>query len=114
LSLPFASFYLNKTKKVDLKSYYWRRVTRLEPPYFISMALFFITLVFIMGEEFKTLLPHFLTGIFYLHNIIYFDFNPINPPAWTLEIEIQFYILAPFLALFIFRLNNRYFRRSLL
>lgn len=114
LSLPFASFYLNKTKKVDLKSYYWRRVTRLEPPYFISMVLFFITLVFIMGEEFKTLLPHFLAGIFYLHNILYFDFNPINPPAWTLEIEIQFYLLAPFLALFIFKLNNRYLRRSLL
>lgn len=114
LSLPFASFYLNKTKKVNLKSYYWRRVTRLEPPYFISMSFFFIILITIMGEEVEELLSHFLAGVFYLHNIIFFDFNPINPPAWTLEIEIQFYLLAPLLAIFIFKLNNKYWRRFLL
>lgn len=114
LALPFASHYINKTKKVNLKSYYWRRVTRLEPPYLISMTFFFIVLLTIVGINFTELFSHFLAGIFYLHNIIFFKFNPINPPVWTLEIEIQFYLLAPFLAILIFNFKSKYWRRLIL
>ena len=32
LSLPFASAHLNGAKQVSIKKYFWRRVTRLEPP----------------------------------------------------------------------------------
>lgn len=42
LCLPFAHHYINNGKKVLLKNYYLRRVTRLEPPYFIAMTAIFI------------------------------------------------------------------------
>src|SRR2546421_9864026 len=32
LSLPFARWYLHQGKRVELKNYYLRRLTRLEPP----------------------------------------------------------------------------------
>ena len=36
---------------------------------------------------------------FYLHNIIYGTISPVNPVSWSLEIEIQFYLLVPLLVL---------------
>jgi peptidoglycan/LPS O-acetylase OafA/YrhL len=40
LSLPFAKWRLNKGKKISLKNYYLRRVTRLEPPLFCCFDRF--------------------------------------------------------------------------
>src|SRR5690606_39048294 len=45
LALPFASHQIHGTKEVNLKSYYWRRITRLEPPYIIAMTSFFLILL---------------------------------------------------------------------
>ena len=41
LGLPFAESHRNLRKPVSLKKYFWRRVTRLEPPYFLCLLLFF-------------------------------------------------------------------------
>ena len=43
LSLPFAKYYLANGKKIRLKNYFLRRITRLEPPYFIIMINRFST-----------------------------------------------------------------------
>ena len=112
LALPFASHHLNKSNPVNLKKYYWRRVTRLEPPYLISLTLFFL-LVLIKDGNFIELFQHYLASFFYMHNFIFGKFSPINPPIWTLEIEIQFYILAPFLAYIFFSVANIVTRRIL-
>lgn len=114
LALPFASHYLHNTRQIYLKNYYWRRVTRLEPPYILAMTSFFIILLFVKENTFSDLFPHFLASIFYLHNIIFGSFTPINPPAWTLEIEVQFYLMAPFLVMLVFQIKNKYVRRGLL
>jgi peptidoglycan/LPS O-acetylase OafA/YrhL len=37
LGVPFASRYLLQAPKVNLKSYFLRRLTRLEPPYFLAL-----------------------------------------------------------------------------
>src|SRR5579863_4416601 len=37
LGVPFASRYLLNAPRVDLKQYFLRRLTRLEPPYFLSL-----------------------------------------------------------------------------
>lgn len=42
LALPFARHALVGGKPVDLKRYFVRRVTRLEPPYLISLTLIFL------------------------------------------------------------------------
>ncbi len=49
----------------------------------------------------------------YLHNLIFGDTSPINPVTWSLEVEIQFYLLAP-LVMQIFRIESRTIRRGVL
>jgi peptidoglycan/LPS O-acetylase OafA/YrhL len=61
-----------------------------------------------------SLLPHFLTGIFYLHSLVYGAMNPVYSPAWSLEIEIQFYCLAPLLAFLFLSRRPAWLRRALL
>jgi peptidoglycan/LPS O-acetylase OafA/YrhL len=49
----------------------------------------------------------------YLHNIIYGSMSKINFVAWSLEIELQFYLLAP-LVTSIFMIRSKIGRRVLL
>ena len=43
LALPFLKYYLGLTdKKVQLKSYFIRRLTRLEPPFIITLVFFIL------------------------------------------------------------------------
>jgi peptidoglycan/LPS O-acetylase OafA/YrhL len=39
LGVPFASSYLQGAPKVKLKQYFLRRLTRLEPPYILSLMI---------------------------------------------------------------------------
>ena len=105
LSLPFAKWRLNGERKVSLRNYYLRRVTRLEPPYVIALLLFFIANVWILNKySFETLLPHFIASVFYLHTLVYHSFSWVLPIAWSLEVEVQFYVLAPlFFLIFLVR-----------
>ena len=111
LGLPFAASALRGGRKVNLKSYYVRRLTRLEPPYIIAMTIAALALLVMGMYSLSEMLPHYSASIFYLHNIIYRKWTFINPPVWTLEIEVQFYIMAPFLALFIFKIGHVLVRR---
>ncbi|WP_017732441.1 acyltransferase family protein [Nafulsella turpanensis] len=111
LALPFAAHHLRDAKAVSLKNYFWRRLTRLEPPYIILMTFFFLVLINMRSDSFQELFPHYLASIFYLHNIIYESYTPINPVAWSLEIEIQFYLLAPLLGTLLFRIKHKTGRR---
>jgi len=102
LALPFGKQKLLNGKPVSISKYYLRRLTRLEPPYLLCMTLFFLLLVKVYHESFSELFPHFIASCLYLHRLVYGVWSPINPLAWTLEIEVQFYLIAPFLALFYF------------
>ena len=114
LALPFASYHNHGGKKINLKFYFIRRLTRLEPPYIIIMTILFIAFIIYTASSFKETFPHYIASIFYLHNFIYNIYTPINPVAWTLEVEVQFYILAPLLTFLIFKFNNKLVRRTLL
>ncbi len=111
LGMPFAAYYLKGERKVSIKSYFIRRITRLEPPYIIVMLLVTISLVVMGYYSWREILPHFGASIFYMHSLIFHSWSYINPPVWTLEIEVQFYILAPFLALLLFSIKQKVVRR---
>ena len=109
LSLPFARYYLKQGKKVYLKQYFIRRLSRLEPPYFLIMIFLFFFQASTHFYTARELTPHLIASLLYAHNIIYPGTLPvINSVAWSLEIEIQFYIMVPLLAyIFILQKNIR-------
>jgi peptidoglycan/LPS O-acetylase OafA/YrhL len=113
LTLPFADAALNGRPPPSLRRYYLRRVSRLEPPYIISLTILLFCYVVVARKPLGQLAPHFLATAFYCHSQIYGAPNPYVALTWTLEIEVQFYILAPFLAM-IFRVRRAAARRSLL
>ena len=98
LGVPFASYYLRAAPKVGLGRYFARRLTRLEPPYVINLLVIATVLVVVMHQNARDIVPHLVASIFYLHNIVYGGNSTINGVAWSLEVEIQFYIVVPLLA----------------
>jgi peptidoglycan/LPS O-acetylase OafA/YrhL len=98
LSLPFAAHRLGGAPAVDLRRYYLRRLTRLEPPYLIVMVALFAASVAFTAVRAVDLLPHLAASLVYAHGPIFGYEAPHNPVAWSLEIEVQFYLLAPLLA----------------
>ncbi len=96
LCTPFANYYINNGKKIGLKQYFLRRLTRLEPPYFIVMICIFLAQIAMGTTNFHTLFPSLLASLIYSHNLIYHHTPLVTVVAWTLEVEIQFYLIAPF------------------
>jgi peptidoglycan/LPS O-acetylase OafA/YrhL len=113
LALPFAKFWLMQGKKVELKTYFLRRLTRIEPPYLVSVLLCLAVLIVVKHQRVGVLLPHFLATLFYMHSVIYAALSTINPVAWSLEVEIQFYLLVPLLV-YVFAIRKTRLRRTVL
>lgn len=113
LSIPFIEQYLYNKPAVQLKRYYLRRLTRLEVPYILVLTILFIFQLLMMNEGFRESLPHYISSFFYSHNIVYGRRSTINPVAWTLEIEVQFYLLLPLLVK-VFMISATRIRRGLL
>ena len=102
ISIPFAqqSFSL---KKFSYRNYILRRLIRIEPPYFIWMSVCTILLVILNQYDLFELMKHYIVSLFYLHEITYSEFSIINPVAWSLAVEIQFYLIAPLMAINYFK-----------
>lgn len=111
LALPFAVYRLAGGPRPALGAYFVRRLTRLEPPYVIAMLGCFAALVVLGRGTTGDLWPHLLASLVYQHNLLYGTFSTINPVAWSLEIEVQFYCLAPVLA-WLFAIRHPVHRRS--
>ena len=66
LAMPFAAHHLKGQRPVALGPYYLRRLTRLEPPYMLCMALLFVALVAFRGRDAGQLAPHLGASLLYL------------------------------------------------
>ena len=119
LGLPFAKRALLHSDRGTSKfqtsygAYLLRRVTRLEPPYVLALSLRFVLLITAVGASWRAILPHFLATLFYCHSLIYKQLSTVSPPMWSLEVEVQFYLLAPLLAV-VFKLRSAALRRGLM
>lgn len=125
LALPFAKQHLDKGPRVSLPAYYLRRVTRLEPPYVIHLVFLFV-LCWLFLRKLPShpgmyhndawgsyALQHLTPSLFYSYGFVYGKFPYPNVVLWSLEAEVQFYILAPFLA-WVFLVAQPRWRRMLL
>lgn len=110
LALPFARYRLLDGPRPRLRAYYLRRLTRLEPPYIAAMAGIFAFAALYYGVSARALAPHLAASLGYVHNQIYGRGSTINIVAWSLEVEVQFYLVAPLMAL-VFRMPSRSARR---
>jgi peptidoglycan/LPS O-acetylase OafA/YrhL len=97
LSLP-----LLQGGKFSYRTYILRRLTRLEPPYIIT-TIGFAGLLYITGRyTWQEIAPELLSSLVYLNNIITpHDLPLVNGITWSLEIEVQFYLLCPLLGLWL-------------
>jgi peptidoglycan/LPS O-acetylase OafA/YrhL len=112
LALPFAKRAFNQLPAPGLKSYYLRRLTRIEPPYVLCLIVVFLIHWEQTGEGLQ-LVPNLIASLFYSHGLVYGRESLINGVTWSLEIEIQFYLLTPLLV-YVFRLRNAVARRALI
>ncbi len=121
LAMPFAKAFWQNGKPVSIKKYFLRRLTRLEPPYILTVLALAVLLVFFGSHQFGSffpdksfwgLFPVVGSSLIYMHNILFVNQTPLSPVLWSLEIEIQFYILLPVLVL-ILKLPKIY-RRTIL
>jgi peptidoglycan/LPS O-acetylase OafA/YrhL len=111
LALPFARQHLGQGEPIRLKAYYLRRLTRLEPPYLIQLVfVLVITWLFLRHQPrhvelyqqpdwLAHTLRHLSVSLFYGSGLIYHAYPQPNIVLWSLEYEVQFYLLAPLLAL---------------
>jgi peptidoglycan/LPS O-acetylase OafA/YrhL len=113
LALPFAAHRLAGTPAVNLRKYYLRRLTRLEPPYFVTIFLLLALGIWIHPGPTSAVLPHLAASLAYLHNVIYGAQSTVIGVAWSLEIEVQFYLLVPLLTM-VFAIRSPLLRRSFL
>lgn len=95
LALPFARRYRVKgAPPVRLRQYFERRLSRLEVPYLAALGLAFAAKVFTGGGwEWS----HLVASALYIHMFTFGEPSTINPVAWSLEIEVCFYCIAPLL-----------------
>lgn len=84
-----------KHRSVNIARFLAKRATRIVPPYLIILIIYSLGSYFLEGEKFQT------EYIFLIQNYLYE--MPYFFASWALCIEMHFYIILPFLYIFLDR-----------
>ncbi|WP_192022380.1 acyltransferase family protein [Shewanella sp. WPAGA9] len=108
----FLIVYLLKLKgfnKFNYRTYIIRRFWRLHPPYVAALVIFFIVHLFLGDYDVQLLVQSFFASFFYSHDLVFNHWSYILPVAWSLEVEIQFYLIAPLFIYICTKLKSLFF-----
>ena len=96
---------LNKKGEINYASFFRRRWFRIYPLFFFSLCIY--SLLYLNHLTFSGVVANLLmVGNLAGHNII--------PVGWTLDVEMQFYLLIPLAAVIIFKMKNHLLTIALL
>ncbi|MCE2885130.1 MAG: acyltransferase, partial [Planctomycetaceae bacterium] len=111
VTLPFARHHLLGARAPRLQAFYLKRLTRIEPPYIIALCLFGLGVLAVAPENFR--IADFASGLVYLRTALFGNEPWAFFISWSLEIEVQFYLIVPFLAM-VFAIPRTAMRRTIL
>ena len=100
LALPFIRWRVMGAKPVALSSYFLRRVTRIEPPFIVAALVLFLLSIALHEPSTG---QHLAATLAYSHQAAYGQLSPIDGVFWSLEAEVQWYLIVPLLAVVLCR-----------
>lgn len=113
LAMPFAAHHLTGANPVKLGRFFERRLTRLEPPYIVSLLVLAAAWLFVRHAPLSWVATHLPAHIFYVHSFLLGAESGLSTVTWSLEVEIQFYLLTPLLSK-VFALRDAMVRRGVM
>lgn len=92
--------YINSREK-GWKAFFWRRLFRLYPAYlFCLLVFFFLWPWYHYSLDSAGSRANLISHLFSYHNLFLATKYGINPSFWSIAVEIQLYLVYPFLILF--------------
>jgi peptidoglycan/LPS O-acetylase OafA/YrhL len=88
---------LARNQPLSWPEYARRRAFRILPPYYLALLGALVGQLVLGWASGRELLPALLASALFVHNVVFGAWSRILPVAWSLEIEVQFYALAPLL-----------------
>lgn len=104
-----------REKAPEFMKFYWNRLRRLYVPY-ILVVIGCAFLIAVSGRELRHfdgtpagpgyLITSLLASTGFVHQLVLGEHPNLNPPLWSLELEMQFYLLAPLMLMLFVRLKQ--------
>ncbi len=103
LGIPFWKAIISGEPLPRLKVYTIRRLARIMPAYYVTLTILIILSgLWRVPGSFVDIFLHYT----FLFNFTEFSIFSINKPFWTVAVEVQFYILLPFIFMLIRKLSS--------
>ena len=105
-----------KEKYMDFKhpltSFWTSRLLRLLPVFYVTTILLILANCVVFHISLNEYLSQFKPDIGFLFSHIFIlgltKTGQLNPPSWSLDIEMQFYLLVPFIVWLLIKLQQRF------